>query len=140
MTKANQMKLNAYINYKGNCREAFEFYEKHLGGKITLMSTFNDMPDKSNLPGENWEDKVLHAQIEIGNGILMGADIPNAEPMRSAYITLSAPDTDEVERIYGLLSEGGQIFMKLDKTFFASRFAMLRDKFGTSWMLMSEDQ
>ncbi len=139
MKKADQMKLNTYVNYKGTCREAFQFYEKHLGGKITMMSTFNDMPDKGNLPGENWEDKVLHAQIEIGSGMLMGADIPNAEPMRSSYITLSIPDADEVERIYGLLSEGGQIFMKLDKTFFASRFAMLRDKFGTSWMLMSED-
>lgn len=139
MINADQMKLNTYINYKGTCREAFQFYEKHLGGKITMMSTFNDMPDKSNLPAENWEDKVLHAQIEIGNGVLMGADIPNAEPMRSAYITLSIPDTAEVERIYNLFSEGGEIFMKLDKTFFASRFAMLRDKFGTSWMLTSED-
>ncbi len=138
MSNSNQMKLNTYVNYKGTCREAFHFYEKHLGGKITLISTFNDLPDKSNIPGENWENKILHAQIEIGNGILMGADIPNAEPMRSAYITLSSTDEDEVERIYKLLSDGGQIFMKMEKTFFASRFAMLRDKFGTSWMLLCE--
>ncbi len=138
MTQKNQMKLNTYINYKGNCREAFEFYEKHLGGKITMISTFNDIPDKSNIPGDNWEDKILHAQIEIGDGILMGADIPTAEPMRSAYITLSVSDEKETERIYNLLSSDGQIFMKLDTTFFASRFAMLRDKFGTSWMLMCE--
>lgn len=138
MTQKNQMKLNTYINYKGNCREAFEFYEKHLGGKITMISTFNDIPDKSNIPGDNWENKILHAQIEIGDGILMGADIPTAEPMRSAYITLSVSDEKETERIYNLLSSDGQIFMKLDTTFFASRFAMLRDKFGTSWMLMCE--
>lgn len=68
----------------------------------------------------------------------MGADIPNAEPMRSAYITLSVTDEEETERIYNLLSDGGQIFMKMDKTFFASRFAMLRDKFGTNWMLLCE--
>jgi PhnB protein len=140
MSKTNQMKLNTYVNYKGTCREAFEFYVKHLGGKITMMSTFNDMPDKNNIPGKNWEDKILHAQIEIGNGVLMGADIPNAEPMRSAYITLSIPDEDDTERIYNLLSEGGQIFMKMQRTFFASRFAMLRDKFGTSWMLLSENE
>jgi PhnB protein len=105
------------------------------------MSTFNDLPDKSSIPGENWQDKILHAQIEIGDGILMGADIPNAEPMRSAYITLSVPDETETEteRIYNLLSDGGQIFMKMDKTFFASRFAMLRDRFGTNWMLLSEN-
>ena len=57
MSKSNQFKLNAYVNYKGNCREAFPFYEKHLGGKITMISTFNDLPDKSHIPGENWEDK-----------------------------------------------------------------------------------
>ena len=138
MAQKNQMKLNTYVNYKGNCREAFQFYEKHLGGKITMISTFNDLPDKSNLPADNWKDKILHAQIEIGSGVLMGADIPNAEPMRSAYITLSTTDEEETERIYNLLSDGGQIFVKMDKTFFASRFAMLRDKFGTSWMLLCE--
>lgn len=137
MSKTNQMKLNTYVNYKGNCREAFEFYEKHLGGKITMISTFSDMPDKSNIPPK-WENKILHAQIEIGDGTLMGADIPGAEPMRSAYITLSVPDEDQTELIYKLLSNGGQIFMKMEKTFFASRFAMLRDKFGTSWMLLCE--
>ncbi len=137
MSKTSQMKLNTYLNYKGNCKEAFEFYEKHLGGKITMISTFNDMPDKKSIP-PNWEEKILHAQIEIGNGILMGADIPTAEPMRSAYVTLSTPEAGEVERIYGLLSEGGQIFMKMEKTFFASRFGMLRDKFGTNWMLLCE--
>ena len=138
MAQKNQMKLNTYVNYKGNCREAFQFYEKHLGGKITMISTFNDLPDKSNLPADNWKDKILHAQIEIGSGVLMGADIPTAEPMRSAYITLSTTDEEETERIYNLLSDGGQIFVKMDKTFFASRFAMLRDKFGTSWMLLCE--
>jgi PhnB protein len=138
LSESNHMKLNTYINYKGNCREAFQFYEKHLGGKITLLSTFNDLPDKSHIPAENWENKVLHAQIEIGNGILMGADIPTSETMRSAYITLSVPDEDETERIYNLLTDGGQIFMKMGKTFFASRFAMLRDKFGTNWMLLHQ--
>ena len=138
MAQKNQMKLNTYVNYKGNCREAFQFYEKHLGGKITMISTFNDLPDKSNLPADNWKDKILHAQIEIGSGVLMGADIPTAEPMRSAYITLSTTDEEETERIYNLLSDGGQIFVKMDKTFFASRFAMLRDKFGTNWMLFCQ--
>lgn len=138
MNKNNTIKLDVYINYKGNCREAFKFYEKHLGGKITMISTFSDMWDKNDIPPD-WDDKILHARIEIGNGVLMGADIQHAEPMRSAYITLSTPEAGEVERIYGLLSDGGQIFIKMQKTFFASRFAMLRDKFGTSWMLLHEN-
>ena len=72
--------------------------------------------------------------------VLMGADIPGAEPMRSAYLTLSVDSAEEAERLYALLSDGGQIFMKMEETFFASRFAQLRDKFGTSWMLLRERQ
>jgi PhnB protein len=138
MSESNQMKLNTYVNYKGNCKEAFQFYEEHLGGKITMISTFNDMPDKSHIPGGHWEEKILHAQIEIGNGILMGADVPNAEPMRSAYLSLNVNSDEEAERIYNLLTDGGEVFMKIGKTFFSSRFAMLRDKFGTNWMLLCE--
>ena len=77
--------------------------------------------------------------MEIGNTTVMGADIPNAEPMRSAYLTLRVETNEEAEKIYALLSEGGHIFMKMEETFFASRFAMLRDKFGTSWMILREE-
>lgn len=132
------MKLDFYINYKGNCKKAFQFYEQHLGGKITMMSTFRDMPDGANIP-EQRKDDILHARIEIGGAVLMGADIPGAEAMRSAYLTLRVGSAVEAEKIYALLSEGGEIFMKMEQTFFASRFAMLRDKFGTSWMLLHED-
>ena len=132
------MKLDFYINYKGNCKEAFRFYEQHLGGKITLMSTFREMPDEANIPEER-KDDILHARIEIGGAVLMGADIPQAEPMRSAYLSLRVDSAEEAERLYQLLSDGGEIFMKMEQTFFASRFAMLRDKFGTSWMLLHED-
>ena len=137
MSNQNSIKLDIYVNYKGNCREAFQFYEKHLGGKITMMSTFNEMPDTSNLPKERLND-ILHARIEIGNSVLMGADIPHAESMRSAYLTLRVESNEEAERIYKLLTDGGEIFMKLEQTFYASSFAMLRDKFGTNWMLLCE--
>jgi PhnB protein len=72
--------------------------------------------------------------------VLMGADIPNAEPMRSVYLTLRVYSTEEAERLYSLLSEGGEIFMPMEETFFALRFAQLRDRFGTSWMLLCEHQ
>ncbi len=132
------MRLNVYVNYKGNCGAAFRFYEKHLGGKITMISTFKELPDPANIPVGAKEDDVLHARIEIGGTVLMGADIPNAEPMRSAYLTLTLKKTEEAEKIYAILSEGGEIFMKMEETFFAKRFAMLRDKFGTNWMLLCE--
>lgn len=130
------MKLDVYINYRGNCEEAFRFYEQHLGGRITGISR-HSMVSNPNLPPE-WKEKVLHARIEIGGTVVMGADIPNAEPMRSAYLALNPDSEEDAERIYALLSEGGEIFMKMEKTFFANRFAMLRDRFGTSWLLLQE--
>ena len=132
------MKLDIYLNYPGNCEQAFRFYEQHLGGNITMMMTHEQQPDTTQVP-PNWKNAILHARIEIGETVLMGADIPNAEPMRSAYLTLRLNSAEEAERIYALLTDGGQIFMKMEQTFFASRFAMLRDRFGTSWMLLCEE-
>ena len=76
--------------------------------------------------------------MSIGETELMGADIPNAQPVRSAYLTVIASSTDEAERIYPALSDGGEIFMPMQETFFAVRFAELRDKFGASWMILHE--
>ena len=133
------MKLDIYLNYGGNCERAFRFYEQHLGGKITMMIRQGEQPGRANAPADR-KTAILHARIEIGGTVLMGADIPGAEPMRSAYLTLSAGSAEQAERHYALLSDGGQIFMKMEETFFASRFAQLRDKFGTSWMLLHEGQ
>jgi len=137
MSKPNSIKLDIYVNYPGHCKEAFEFYEQHLGGKITMMLTHQQQPNAANVP-EDWKNAILHARIEIGDTVVMGADIPNAEPMRSAYLTLRLDSEKNAEKVYRILSEGGEIFMKMEETFFASRFAMLRDKFGTSWMLLHE--
>jgi len=131
------MKLDVYLNYNGNCAEAFRFYEQHLGGRITMMMTHGQSPQPGNVPVD-WKEAILHARIEIGGTVVLGADIPGAEPMRSSYLTLTLDSDAEAERVYALLSEGGQIFMKMEETFFASRFAMLRDRFGTSWMLLCE--
>jgi PhnB protein len=99
------MKLCTYVNYPGNCREAFRFYEQHLGGKITMMTTHGQGPYANDGPPE-WKNAVLHARIDIGETELFGADIPGCQPMT--------------------------------ETFFAFRFAQLRDKFGASWMILHE--
>ena len=132
------MKLDIYLNYPGHCEQAFRFYEQHLGGKITQVSRHGEQPNP-NIPAD-WKQKILHARIEIGGTVLMGADIPKAEPMRSAYLTLTVDSDKEADRLYALFSDGGEVFIKMNETFFASRFAMLRDRFGTSWMLMHERQ
>ena len=133
------MKLYTYLNFDGNCRAAFEFYAEHLGAKITMIATHQDQPNPASVPA-NWKDAVLHARIELGDTIVMGADIPadRFKPMRSAYLTLLLSSDAEAERIYALLIDGGETFMPMKETFYASRFAMLRDRFGTSWMLMNE--
>ena len=133
------MHLHTYLNYGGNCRQAFEFYAAQLGGKIVMLTTHGEQPDASKVPPD-WKKAVLHARIEIGETTVLGADIPpdRFKPMRSAYLSLLADSVAEAERIYALLSEGGEIFMRMEETFFAHRFAMLRDRFGTSWMLLHE--
>jgi len=131
------VQLDIYVNYRGNCEEAFRFYEQHLGGKITMLMRHRESPNPNPGVGPEWGDKVLHAHMSLGGTELLGADIPQAEPMRSAYLSLTLDDAAEVERVYALLTDGGQVFMPIQQTFFATRFAMLRDRFGTSWMLVS---
>jgi PhnB protein len=133
------VKLNAFLNYGGNCKQAFQFYEQHLGGKILVMMTHADQPGGGNGAPE-WKDAILHARIKIGEDELIGSDVPpdRFQPMRSAYLYLTVDSTEEAERLYALLSDGGQIFMPLEETFFARRFSMLRDKFGTSWLIIQE--
>ena len=130
------MRLDIYVNYRGTCEEAFRLYERHLGGRLTGFVRHGEQHNPSIPAG--WEEKILHARIEIAGTVLMGADIPTAEPMRSAYLSLSVDTEEEAERIYALLADGGEVFMKMEKTPFANRFAMLRDRFGTSWMLLHQ--
>jgi len=131
------MHLHTYLNYGGNCEEAFRFYEQHLSGKITMLMHHGEQPgDQPGPPG--MQGKVLHARITLGASEVSGADVPaeRFQPMRSAYLALTTETVEEAERIYALLTDRGEIFMKMDETFFASRFAMFRDRFGTSWMLL----
>jgi PhnB protein len=131
------MKLNTYVNFAGKCAEAFRFYEQHLRGHIGMMMTHGEAPDQSHVKAE-WKDAVLHARISIGDTELMGADIPNAQPMRSAYLSLGVQSDAEAERIFSALSEGGEVFIPIQETFFATRFAQLRDRFGINWMIIHE--
>jgi PhnB protein len=130
------MKLYTQLNFGGNCKEAFRFYEKHLGGKTTMMM------DQSQAPGApaGAGKAIIHARMNIGDTVLIGNDVPPSifQKMRSAYMYLSVDSTKEAERIHKVLAEGGEIFMPMEETFFASRFSMLRDRFGVSWTIIHE--
>jgi PhnB protein len=133
----NAMKMNTYVNFAGTCAEAFRFYEKHLGGTIGMMMTHGQAPDQSRINPE-WKDAVLHARVSLGGTELMGADIPNAQPMRSAYLSLGVDSDTEAERVYGALSDGGKVLMPMEETFFATRFGQVQDRFGINWMIIHE--
>ena len=131
------MKMYTYVNFAGKCAEAFHFYERHLGAKIGTLMTHGQGPDQTRVNPE-WRDAVLHARLSIGDTELMGADIPTAEPMRSAYLSLLVDSDAEAERIFSALSDSGQIFVPIQETFFATRFGQLRDRFGINWMILRE--
>jgi len=131
------MKLQTYVNFPGNCAEAFHYYEKHLGAKIGMMMTHAQSPDQSQIPDDH-KNAILHGTISIGATELMAADIPGAEPMRSAYLSLRVESDAEAERIYFALSDGGKILMPLQETFFATRFGQVRDRFGINWMILHD--
>jgi PhnB protein len=134
------MKLNTYLNYGGNCEEAFKFYEKHLGAKIVSVFRWSQMPDAEKHTHPGYENALLHARLELGDTVVMASDVPPNlfQPMRSVYLSLSVGSSEEAERIYALLADGGEVYMKMGETFFAHRFGQLRDKFGTSWMVIHE--
>jgi PhnB protein len=131
------MKLNTFLNYGGNCEQALRFYEQHLGGTITMLMRRAEQPDQPvTWPG--WEASIQYASMSLGETELMASDVPpdRFQPMRSVYLTLTVDRPAEAERLWAVLSEGGQIFMPIEETFFALRFGQLRDKFGTSWMIL----
>ena len=132
------MQLNTFLNFGGNCKEAFTFYSEHLGAKIIMLMTHSQNPTQPAAPGQ--QDAVMYARIEIGGTHLMASDVPaeHFQPMRSAYLSLTLSSPQEVERIHNILADGGQVFMPLQETFYATRFSMLRDKFGTNWMLLHQ--
>ena len=122
------MRMNTYVNFRGKCAEAFPYYERHLGAKVGMIMTHAQSPDQSRV-GSEWKDAVLHARISIGDMELMAADIPNAEPMRSAYLTLRMDSNIEAERVFAALSDGGRALMPLEETSLPS--ALGRCKIGS---------
>jgi PhnB protein len=133
------MHVNAYLTFRGECAEAFKFYEQSLGGKIQSSMTFAETPMKENLPPE-WHGKVIHAALKIGDTLVFGSDAPPnyfRQP-QGFSVALALNDPAEAERIFKALSEGGRIEMPLQKTFWARLFGSTVDRFGIPWMVNCE--
>ena len=133
------MRLFTHLNFGGNCEEAFQFYAKLLGGRITMMMKSDKLPPQMKPPA-GMEDAVIHARLSIDGAELIGNDVPpqHFKPIRSSYLYLSVESTQRAEQIFAALAEGGEVGMKLEETFFASRFGQLRDRFGTLWTIIHE--
>lgn len=130
------MQINPYINFAGTCREAFELYKEVFGGEIVMMQTFGESPVAEHVPAET-RDMIIHARLEFGGNVLMGSDAPpdRYEKPAGYYVSLQTDSPEEADRIYKVLSEGGTVEMELQPTFWAARFGMFTDRFGTPWML-----
>jgi PhnB protein len=134
------MNVTTYLNFGGNCAEAFNFYQQHLGAKILSLATQGQMPPGGPQVAPEMKDKVMHARLQIGDTTVMASDVPpdRFQPIRSVYLCLSVPSNADAEKIYALLKEGGEVYMPMQETFFAHRFAQLRDRFGVSWMVIHD--
>lgn len=130
------MRMTPYLNFDGQCAEAFRFYERVLGGKIEAMMTHGESPIAGQVPPE-WHDRILHARLTVGNQVLMGSDAPPEyyQKPQGLYVSLQIDNPADAERIFRALAENGTVTMPLQKTFWAGRFGMLIDRFGTPWMV-----
>lgn len=130
------MQLNPYLNFNGNCEAAFKFYEQCLGGKIVAMMTNGQSPMAEQAPAE-WQNKILHVHLTVGDMTLMGSDAPSGyfEKPQGFSVNLQFTDTAEAERVFSALAENGTIRMPITETFWSKRFGMVVDQFGTPWMV-----
>jgi PhnB protein len=134
------MKLAPYLFFAGTCEQAFKAYEAVLGGKILAMMRFSEMPASEGCAPAG-PDLIMHACLELDGQMLMASDAPperSEGPMQSVSVSVTVKEDAEAERIFEALSEGARIKMPLAQTFWAPRFGMLQDRFGTHWMIASE--
>ncbi|HEV8679225.1 MAG TPA: VOC family protein [Stellaceae bacterium] len=134
------MQVNPYLMFDGQCEAAFKFYAEVLGGKIEAMMTHEGSPMEAQVSPE-WHKKIMHARLSIGDEVLMASDAPpdHYEPMKGFSVTLSIDSPAEAERVFRALSAGAKaVTMPIQETFWAQRFGMLTDKFGTPWMINCE--
>lgn len=139
-------KIEVYLSFDGDCEDALRFYEEVLGGEITYIQKWKDLPtddgeDMDEMPDLNPED-VMHANLRIGDVNLMASDNPYLNTVFGDSISLnwSHADPSEVKMIWDRLAQGGEISMPLEETFFAPLFGQLTDKFGINWQIMQWDE
>jgi len=127
--------VTPYLNFNGDCREAIAFYASLFGGPVDMM-TYGESPACDEMP-PGTSDYVMHAQLTAGSLFLMASDVPPGMYQKpvGVSVALAVDSVEEAERVYKALAEGGEVQMPLEETFWAQRFAMVADRFGTPWMI-----
>ena len=134
--------LNTYLNFDGNCREAFEFYRSIFGGEFSILQAFSDGPGDMGLPEEEM-DNIMHVSLPVGDSVLMGSDVPSSfgpphVPGNNFSVSISTKTREETDRLFAALSEGGAVTMPLQDMFWGSYFGSCADKFGINWQVNYE--
>jgi len=131
----------AYLAFNGNCADAMRYYERALGGKLEVLMSGAESPMAAQIPPE-FAQRILHARLALpGGGMLYAGDAPAHLPyegIKGVSITLDYASTAEAERVFATLAEGGQVTMPMQGAFWAKRWGMLIDKFGTPWIVNGE--
>ena len=135
------MQIQPYLFFKGDCEEAFKFYERVLRGKIEAMLPHAGTPAEQHTPPE-WRDKIMHARMTVGDAVLMASDAPpeHYKAPQGFSVNLQIDQVAEAERVFNELSAGGNVTMPIQPTFWATRFAMFTDRFGIAWMINCNEQ
>ena len=135
------MQAEPYLFFDGRCEEAIDFYRRALGAEVTMLLRWKDCPEKPKNkdmipPGS--ENKVMHAQLKIGDGAVMASDgrATDKPSFQGFALSVSTANEADADRVFSALAEGGQVQMPLGKTFFSPRFGMVADRFGVSWMVL----
>lgn len=133
------MAVQPYLFFEGRCEEALNFYKKAIGAEISMLMRYKESPDPESCP-PGAAEKVMHASLQIGDGVVMASDGRcSGEPSFKGFsLSLSARNPAEAEKFFNALADGGRVEMPLTKTFFAESFGMLADRFGVMWMVMVE--
>jgi PhnB protein len=133
------MQINPYLSFKGECEAAFKFYERCLGGQPGAIFRYAGSPMADQVPAD-WQDKVMHASVTLGDQVLMGGDVApdRYEEPKGFSLSIQLENTADAERIFHELAREGRVVMPLEKTFWAARFGVLVDRFGIPWLINCE--
>ena len=133
------MNVQPYVFFDGKCEEALEFYKQAIGAKVEMMMRFSEAPEKGHMPAAS-ESKIMHAAFKVGDTQIMASDGHCAgKPSFQGFgLTLNAANDAEADKLFNAVGKGGQVQQPLTKTFFASRFGIVTDRFGVMWMVIAE--